>query len=308
MAVRFDNGLANSCKWTNTLNPGTSSTNGGTELASLDLKGSRPVIFGEIVNPDATHALTVTWQYKCHPDSEWTTLPASYGSHSTTAAANATTAFKINSEGLQWVRALAYFASGGAGSVIFRGTLSDKAPGAALSLTANIGDVGVLNSSEVPIDPATTATDTNTGKATAAPTEDKYGGTTSSSYAVQLKTTVADAVASGAVVLNAAGFNALDIQPVSSASATTATYAVWEFSAATPTAATLKRVTNVPVTAEATASADLAMVGQAGGAGTGFLATWFSVRIQPSSYVMVTLAARSSTDARYCRYALRGSV
>jgi hypothetical protein len=155
MTIQYDQSIPDSMVFTSTADPGTSDVGGGTSFGVVPLQGSRPVLLGSIVNPDATHALTVLWQYKSHPDDSWKTIPAAYGDHSTTAAANATTNFKVNTEGMQFMQIRAYFAAGGSGDVIFRGTASDKAPGGVVNVDANLGNVGLVDTSETPIDPAT---------------------------------------------------------------------------------------------------------------------------------------------------------
>ena len=283
MSLKFDLQLGQAGKFTNTLDPGASSTNGGTSMGILYLGCGRPLLACEIVNTvDTMHALTLTWQYRLHSDSDWRTIPATrFIMGGSTATANTTTEYRIITEGYEAVQLLAYYATGGVGSVIFRGNCS--------GLTETLGAELAL------------------GKATTARTSTIYNGG-GTSNALQLLTTQATIVTgNGAVVSNGAN-NVLEAEVIGAVASQSCTLCLSEYSAATPTIATLIRQVEVAIpTSDMTATVDLSMLPPLTTA-TGYAKQAVRFTLTPGAYSMLTLSARSDTSARYARYQLFGGV
>ena len=145
MALTFDLQLANAGKFEASLAPGTTTTDGGAVIAKILLKCGRPLVRAEVANSDAAKAATLTWQYQCHDNATWTAIPAANGNHPATLAAATTTQMLLNVEGMYAIRLRAYLASGGTGTIAWRGATSDKSPSSSTVVNNSISDIGNVN-------------------------------------------------------------------------------------------------------------------------------------------------------------------
>lgn len=159
MALNYDLQLANAGKFEASLAPGTTTTDGGAVIATILLKCGRPLVRAEVANSDAAKAATLTWQYQCHDNATWTAIPAANGNQPATLAAATTTQLLLNVEGMYAIRLRAYLASGGTGTIAWRGSTSDKSPSSNVvnNSTFDLGNVNLLDSEGGSvISPATT--------------------------------------------------------------------------------------------------------------------------------------------------------
>lgn len=154
MALTFELQLGNSGKFEASAAAGTTTTDGGTVIATILLKCSRPLLRAEVANADSSNGATLTWQYQCHDNATWTALPSGAGSQPATLAASATTQFLINTEAMYAVRLRAYHAADGTKAIAWRGNVSDKSPSSSVAYNTDIGDVNLLNAAGTKINPA----------------------------------------------------------------------------------------------------------------------------------------------------------
>lgn len=153
------------------------------------------------------------------------------------------------------------------------------------------------------VDLAAMATDL--AKATADAASTLYdGGDTANA----LRDTIAtSALPAGAAVIDCDGVNAIDISLFGATATEAATLIVAEYSAATPTIATLTRQTPIPYpTADQDRTVDRACVGLATGVEI-YAKSPVRVAVRPGSYVQLSIV-QNLTGPHYARYQLHGSV
>ncbi len=120
---------------------------------------------------------------------------------------------------------------------------------------------------------------------------------------MQVDTTIAEVIASTSGDIDTTGVNFIDIQLISAAAGDTATVAVLEFSATTPTVATLIRVTEVPVSAtDLVVDGDLLMADLS--TASAYLKQPFRVQLSHTTNSVKLSLSAETAGAKYIRYAL----
>jgi len=195
-----------------------------------------------------------------------------------------------------------------------------------IGANVDVGDVGLVNIAGTDINPATsdlqttgnallTTIDGDTGniatavqKATTQTTSTIYDGGGAGNDLVKYTTNATlIAAVGGMTVINTSGYNTLVVYLANSVTAQTGKLLVTEYSAATPTVATLTKQIPATIPTEDTATVDRVIFGLATGVEI-YSHSSIAIAVRPGSYILLSLDADLAGGLWYARYELHGSV
>lgn len=179
---------------------------------------------------------------------------------------------------------------------------SSSAANVSISATADIGNVNLLDSEGGSV--ISPATETTLSKATTARTSVLYNGG-GTANALQEPTTTS-AIPTNSAVIAVGTNNVLELCLFDATAAETVTVSLAEYSAASPTIATLIRQVSVPTGSDLARTVDRACVGLTTGTEI-YAKAPVRITVTPGSYVVLSVL-ENITGAAYVRYQLLGSV